>query len=141
MSRNPVPFHIQRIARPIHVERILSIASDNQPLDSESAPLQLAQEGYNDKLVASHEREWLSVELALLAVSYLYVAPGAAVQTPLLLDRDTVEQLCPLCLALSGRIVAMIETASRTFPILGIHTGEWGSSVILRQPVDVSMLA
>jgi len=275
MPKSPVPFHIQHIARPAHVERILSIASDNQPLDSESARLRLAQEGYhvtldgarrsldvgaklglfeksnrsdyaltvrgrvcrnlasyrrevycdvthfllfaawelgghqdywswsyartceilwrdrpvikgrktifgqlsaeaskefpdldpvvgtetvyavtnwlrelsppflvfeNDKLVASHEREWFSVELALLAVSYLYVARGAAVQTPLLLDRDTVEQLCPLCLAPSDRIVAMIETASRTFPILGIHTGEWGSSVILRQPVDVSML-
>jgi len=275
MSRSPVPFHIQHIARPAYVERILSIASDNQPLDSESARLQLAQEGHritldgarrsldmgaklglfeksnrsdyaltargqacrnlalyrhgvysdvmhfllfatwefsghqaywswsyartceilwrdrpaikgrktifgqlsaevskefpdldpvvgtetvyavtnwlrelsppflvfeSDKLVASHEREWFSVELALLAASYLYVARGAAVQTPLLLDRDTVEQLCPLCLAPSDRIVAMIETASRTFPILGIHTGEWGSSVILRQPVDVSML-
>ena len=95
----------------------------------------------NDKLAASQAREWFSVELALLAVSYLYAARGAAVQTPLLLDRDTVELLCPLCLAPVEYIVAMIETASRTFPFLDIHTGEWGSSVILQQAVDISMLA
>ncbi|MBN1891043.1 MAG: hypothetical protein JW850_23810 [Thermoflexales bacterium] len=95
----------------------------------------------NDKLVASQEREWFSVELALLAVWYLYAARGAVVQTPILLDRPTVEQLCPLCLATAERIVAMIETASRTFPFLDIHTGEWGSSVILRQAVDIPMLA
>lgn len=94
----------------------------------------------NEKLAASQEREWFSVELALLAVSYLYAARGAAVQTPLLLDRDTVDLLCPLCLASIDRIVAMIETASRTFPALDIHTGEWGSSVILRQTVDILML-
>jgi hypothetical protein len=94
----------------------------------------------NDKLAASQEREWFSVELALLAVSYLYATRGAAVQTPLLLDRDTVHLLCPLCLASVDRIVAMIETASKTFPALDIHTGEWGSSVILRQTVDILML-
>jgi hypothetical protein len=94
----------------------------------------------NDKLISSQEREWFSVELALLAVSYLYTARGVTVQTPLLLDRDALEQLCPLCLAPTDRIVAMIETASRTFPALDIHTSEWGSSAILRQPVDVSML-
>jgi len=94
----------------------------------------------NDKLAATQEREWFSVELALLAVSYLYAARGVAVQTPLLLDRDTVELLCPLCLAPVDRIVAMIETASRTFPVLDIHTGEWGSSVILRRTVDIPML-
>ena len=94
----------------------------------------------SDRLVASQEREWFSVELALLAVSYLYAARGAAVQTPLLLDRDTVELLCPLCLTSADRIGAMIETASRTFPVLDIHTGEWGSSVILRQTVDIPML-
>ncbi len=275
MSRSPIPFHVQHIARPAHIERILSIASDDQPLAPESTHLQLAQDGYqitldgarrsldmggklgifekvnrssytltarglacrnlalyrrevycdvmhfllfatweldghrdywswsyaktceilwrdkpaikgrktifgqlsgeaskefsdldpvvgtetvyavtnwlrelspsffvveSDKLVASQEREWFSVELALLAVSYLYAARGAAVQTPLLLDRDTVELLCPLCLASVERIVAMIETASRTFPVLDIHTGEWGSSVILRQTVDIPML-
>ena len=95
----------------------------------------------NDNLAASQAREWFSVELALLAVWYLYAARGAVVQTPILLDHDTVGLLCPLCLAPVDYIVAMIETASRTFPALGIHTGEWGSSVILQQPVDVSMLA
>lgn len=95
----------------------------------------------NDKLAASQAREWFSVELALLALSYLCAARGAVVQTPLLLDRDTVELLCPLCLAPVDYIVAMIETASRTFPALDIHTGEWGSSVILQQTVDISMLA
>lgn len=95
----------------------------------------------NDKLATSQEREWFSVELALLAISYLYAARGAAVQTPFLLDRDTVGLLCPLCLASTDRIVAMIETASRTFPILDIHTGEWGSSIILRETVDIPMLA
>ena len=104
----------------------------------ELAPPFLVSE--NDKLVGSRERDWFSVELALLAVRYLYAARGVAYQTPILLDRDTVEQLCPLCLAPIDRIVAMIETASRTFPVLGIHTGEWGSSAILRAPVDASML-
>ena len=81
-----------------------------------------------------------SVEPALLAASYLYAARGVAVQTPLLLDRDTVELLCPLCLAPVDRIVAMIETASSTFPVLDIHTSEWDSSVILRRTVDIPML-
>lgn len=40
------------------------------------------------KLVASQEREWFSIELAL-AVSYLYAARDTVVQTPLLLDRST----------------------------------------------------
>ncbi|HID64300.1 MAG TPA: hypothetical protein EYP49_16405 [Anaerolineae bacterium] len=275
MPRSPIPFHVQHIARPAHIERILGIASDDQSLDAESVRLSLTQDGHfitldgarrsldmggklrlfeksnrstytltargracrnlalyrrevycdvmhfllfatwelgghqdywswsyaktceilwrdrpsirgrkavfgqlsaeasrefpdldpvvgtetvyavtnwlrelsppffvleNDKLAASREREWFSVELALLAVSYLYAARGAAIQTPLLLDCDTVELLCPLCLASVDRIVAMIETASRTFPGLDIHTGEWGSSVILRQTVDVLML-
>jgi len=95
----------------------------------------------DNKLVASQERDWFSVELALLAVSYLYAARDTAAQTPILLDGDTVELLLPLCLAPADRIVAMIETASRTFAFLDIHTGEWGSSVILRQAVDISMLA
>jgi len=92
------------------------------------------------RLVAGQEREWFSAELALLAVSYLYAARGAAVQTPLLLERSAVEQLCPLCLAPGERILTMIETAARTFPILDIHTGEWGSSAILRQAVDIPTL-
>jgi len=276
MPRSQIPFHVQHIARPTHIERILGIASDDQPLDPEFTRLQLAQEGYqithdgarrsldtggklglfekldrssytltargracrnlalyrrevycdvlhfllfatwklgghqdywswsyaktceilwrdrpsirgrkavfgqlsaeaakefpdldpvvgtetvyavtnwlrelsppffvleNEELAASQEREWFSVELALLAVSYLYAARGAAVQTPFLLDRDTVGLLCPLCLASTDRIVAMIETASRTFPILDIHTGEWGSSIILRETVNIPMLA
>jgi hypothetical protein len=275
MPRSQIPFHIQHIARPAHIERILGIVSDDQAFDAESVRLSLTQKGYfitqdaarrsldmgkklgifekpdsstytptargqacrnlalyrrevycdvmhfllfatwelgghqdywswsyaktceilwrdrpsirgrkavfgqlsaeaakefpdldpvvgtetvyavtnwlrelsppflvleNDRLVASQEREWFSVELALLAVSYLYAARGAAVQTPLLLDHDTVHLLCPLCLASVDRIVAMIETASRTFPALDIHTGEWGSSVILRQTVDIPVL-
>jgi hypothetical protein len=94
----------------------------------------------NDKTVAAQEREWFSVELALLAVSYLYAARDATLETPLLLDHATVEQLCPLCLASAERIVAMIETAARTFAFLDIHTGEWGSSVILQQAVDIPVL-
>jgi hypothetical protein len=94
----------------------------------------------DDRSIASREREWFSIGLALLSVLYLYAARGAAFQTPLLMDRDTIEQLCPLCLAPPDRIVAMIETASRTFPALDIHTGEWGSSVILRQSVDINTL-
>jgi hypothetical protein len=94
----------------------------------------------NDKTVATQEREWFSVELALLAVSYLYAARDAALETPILLDHATVEQLCPLCLAPAERIVAMIETAARTFVFLDIHTGEWGSSVILQQAVDIPTL-
>lgn len=92
------------------------------------------------KLIASQEREWFSAELALLAISYLYAARGVADQTPILLDRPTVELLCPLCLTSVERILAMIDIAARTFSMLHIHTGEWGSSVILDRAVDISVL-
>lgn len=94
----------------------------------------------NGTLVASQEREWFSAELALLAISYLYAARRVAVQTPILLDRPTVELLCPLCLTSVERILAMIDIATRTFSMLHIHTGEWGSSVILNRVVDISVL-
>jgi len=275
MARSPIPFHVQHIATPARMQRILSIASDDQMFDAESVRLHLAQDGYSitldaarrsldmgkklglferatrftvvltarglacrslalyrcevycevmhfllfatwelnghqdywswsyaklceifwrdrpkierrktifgqlsaeaakvfpdlapvvgtetvgavsnwlrelsppffvsddGKLIASQERGWFSIELALLAISYLYAARGAAVRTPVLLDQDTLEQLCPLCLASSERIMAMVETAARTFPFLDIHTGEWGSSVVLQQAVDIPML-
>lgn len=95
----------------------------------------------NDKPTATQERDWFSVELALLAVSYLYAARGAAIATPILLDSSTLEQLGPLCFASLGNITAMIETAARTFPFLDIDTGEWGSSIILRQTAEIPMLA
>lgn len=93
-----------------------------------------------DKLVATQEREWFSTELALLAVSYLYAARRVATQTPLLLDRATVEMLQPLCLTSTERIMAMLEIAAQTYPMLAIHTGEWGSSVVLQQDVDIPSL-
>jgi hypothetical protein len=94
----------------------------------------------DDKPVSCKDREWFSVELALLSVYYLYSSRSAAISTPILLDRDTLESLCPLCLTSTDRILSMIETASRTFPYLNIHTGEWGSSVILQKPVHISEL-
>ena len=93
------------------------------------------------KLAKSHEREWFSAELTLLAVSYLYVVRDAATQTPILLDQPTLELLCPLCLTSAERIAAMIDIASRTFSFLDIHTGEWGSSVVLSQIIDIPLLA
>lgn len=91
-------------------------------------------------LPATQDREWFSVELALLAISYLYTVRGVPIHTPLLLDRPALEQLCPLCLTSTDRIAAMIETAARTFPVLEMHTGEWGSSAILREAVDILAL-
>jgi hypothetical protein len=94
----------------------------------------------DSKLIASQERDWFSVELALLAVFLLYCTRGTAIRTPILLDDPAVELLCPLCLASVDRIVAMIEVASKTFPFLEIDAGEWGSSVVLHQAVDISMI-
>lgn len=105
----------------------------------ELSPPFLVDEG--GKPATTQEREWFSVELALLAVSYLYTARAAPVSTPILLDQPTFELLCPLCLASPGTITAMTETATRTFPFLDISTGEWGSSVVLRQIVETEMLA
>lgn len=94
----------------------------------------------DSELTATQNREWFSVELALLAVSYLYMIRGVSIQTPLLLDRAALEQLCPLCLTSTDRITVMIETAARTFSVLEMHTGEWGSSAILRQEIDILAL-
>ena len=47
MPRSPIPFHVQHIARPAHIERILGTVSDAQAFDPESTRLQLAQEGYS----------------------------------------------------------------------------------------------
>jgi hypothetical protein len=94
----------------------------------------------NGRVRASQEREWFSAELGLLAVSYLYAVRRTAPSTPILLDRPAVQLLCPLCLASVERILAMIETASTTFPALEINAGEWGSSVVLHRGVDISKL-
>lgn len=94
----------------------------------------------NARIMGSQERPWFSVELALLAVSYLYVVRNAPIESPILLDPEVLEQICPLCLAPTDCIIAMLETASRTFPFLDIHLGEWGSSLILRKPIDIQTL-
>lgn len=95
----------------------------------------------NGKAIHSQEREWFSTELALLAVSYLYALQSIPIQTPLLLQPSILRPLCPLCLASVESILKMLEVASRTFSFLDIHTGEWGSSIILREPVDITVFS
>ena len=46
MPRSQIPFHVQHIARPVHIERILGVVSDDRPFDAESIRLRLAQDGY-----------------------------------------------------------------------------------------------
>lgn len=92
------------------------------------------------RIRASQERKWFSPELAVLAVSYLYAARRAPAGTPILLDREAIEMLCPLSLSSPATVNAMIETAARTFPILEIHRGEWGSSAVLKEPIGVETI-
>lgn len=92
------------------------------------------------KFVSCAERQWFSPELAILALSYLANASNIAAGTPLPLQPMTMERLEPLCLAPAESIASIVQTASSTYPQLAIHTGEWGSSAILRQPVDIVSL-
>ena len=91
------------------------------------------------KTVACKEREWFSPELALLSISYLYAVKKAAISTPILLDKSSLQIISPLCLASQETIVSMIEIASKTYPFIEIHAGEWGSSAILKQELNISM--
>lgn len=43
MPKNLIPFHVQHIARPVRIERILGVASNDQPFNVESVRLCLAQ--------------------------------------------------------------------------------------------------
>jgi hypothetical protein len=89
------------------------------------------------RLVSSRDREWFSPELAILGISYVCYVRQLPVQAPLLLDESTLCQLSNLCLATTETVLAIIETAASTFPFLSIHVGEWGSSVVLEQQVNV----
>lgn len=93
----------------------------------------------DDKVIACKEREWFSPELALLSISYLYAVKKAAITTPILLDKSSLQMLSPLCLTSQETILSMIEIASKTYPFIEIHTGEWGSSAILKQELKISM--
>jgi hypothetical protein len=92
----------------------------------------------DNKVLSCNSREWFSVELALLAVNFLYFQKGLSFNTPILLNQDTILELCSLCLADADVIMSMIDTASKTFQDLEMHKGEWGTSVILVEPVDIS---
>ena len=94
----------------------------------------------NTKTVHSKEREWFSVEMALLATYYLYISKGLGISSPILIDESLIETISPLCLASPQIIILMIETASRTFPFLNIHKGEWGSSIILQKTIDITTI-
>jgi len=86
------------------------------------------------------ERDWFSVELALLAINYLYIARDVPFYTPILLDKSISKELGPLCFASFNTITTMIDTAARTFPYLTMHTGEWGTSIILQKTINLQML-
>ena len=94
----------------------------------------------NESFVVSQSRHWFSIELALLSVYYLYRLQNISIHTPLLLDQETIKKLCPLCLADASTITTLIDIASKTYPYLDIHTGEWGTSVILQKEINLSML-
>lgn len=47
MPKSPIPFHVQHIARPAHIERILVTVSNDQVFAFESMRLQLTQEEYD----------------------------------------------------------------------------------------------
>jgi hypothetical protein len=93
----------------------------------------------DNKLIASKEREWFSPELALLSISYLYALKKAVIATPILLDKNSLQILTSLCLASQETIISMIDIASKTYAFIEIHTGEWGSSAILKQELNISM--
>ncbi len=46
MSKSKTSFHIQHIARPSHIERILEIVSNDQSFNTESSHLRLTQDGH-----------------------------------------------------------------------------------------------
>ena len=70
MPKSSVPFHIQHIARPAHVERILNVASGNQPLDSNSVCLRLSQEGYQATLDGARRSLDMGAKLGLFGESH-----------------------------------------------------------------------
>lgn len=93
----------------------------------------------DDKIIACKEREWFSPELALLSISYLYAVKKAAIATPILLDKSSLQIITPLCLTTQETILSMIDIASKTYSFIEIHTGEWGSSAILKQDLNISI--
>jgi hypothetical protein len=94
----------------------------------------------NKSPIGCKERDWFSPELALLGISYLYTIKKVSISTPILLDRTIIDILTPLCLTSPGTIMSMVEIASKTYPFLEIHTGEWGSSIILTKALDMAMI-
>lgn len=94
----------------------------------------------NKRIIGCKERDWFSPELALLGISYLYTIKNVSISTPILLDKTIIDLLTPLCLTSQGTIMSMIEIASQTYPFLEIHTGEWGSSIILTKALDMTMI-
>jgi len=86
------------------------------------------------------ERNWFSPELALLGIHYLYTIRKAKINTPILLDQSTTYQLAPLCLTSNETILSLVDIASKTYPFLEIHTGEWGSSAILKRDFNFFLI-
>ena len=96
-------------------------------------------ENNKGELVSSN-RDWFSIELALLATYYLYVKLGLELSSPILIDDSIIKMISPLCLASQSTILQAIDMASKTFPYLTIHSGEWGSSLILNREVDIQLI-
>ena len=94
----------------------------------------------NNRIISCKDRDWFSPELALLSISYLYTIKKVSISTPILLDKTIIDLLTPLSLTSQETIMSMIEIASKTYPFLEIHTGEWGSSIILTKALDITMI-
>jgi len=80
-------------------------------------------------------REWVSPDLVVLAIQYLYESLNVSWRTPLLLDQAKLTRLGPLLLAEETTCLSSVRVASSTFSILQEHSGEWGSSVIMARGV------
>lgn len=65
MSRSSSPFHIQHIARPAHIERILVTVSNGRAFTPESIRLQLIQEGYQITLDGARRSLDLGAKLGI----------------------------------------------------------------------------
>jgi hypothetical protein len=92
MPRSSIPFHVQHIARPAHIERILGIASNDQLLDPESARLQLTQDGYHITYDGARRSLDMGGKLGLLdrvdCSSYTLTARGRACRSLALYRRE-----------------------------------------------------
>jgi len=82
-----------------------------------------------------------SPELFILGIDYLYRQLGLPYQSPMLLDESKTRAVCQLCLLDMAKFNQVAELTLKTFDALGMHSGEWGLSLVLAKPIRVEELA